>query len=78
MLMGNWYGMLAPAGIAGRRAGIAGEGDARSDEEPDGRRSVSPPAAWTAGPTARAFRERIEREAAYWGPELKKLGIQAE
>jgi hypothetical protein len=26
----------------------------------------------------KAFRERLEREVAFWGPELKKLGIAAE
>jgi len=25
-----------------------------------------------------AFAERLERETAYWGPQLKKLGIHAE
>jgi tripartite-type tricarboxylate transporter receptor subunit TctC len=26
----------------------------------------------------KVFRERLEREMAFWGPELKKLGIAAE
>jgi len=27
---------------------------------------------------AKAFHERVEKEMAYWGPELKRLGISEE
>ena len=37
LLMNNWYGMLAPAGLPAETQASAGEGDAGGDEKPDGR-----------------------------------------
>src|SRR5262245_39424086 len=77
MLMGNWYGMLAPAGIA---APVQASLEKAMLEA---MQSASVSARLAAGGLqgmsgSSAFRERIERESAYWGPQLKKLGIHAE
>ena len=78
MLMNNWYGMLAPAGMPADVQAIAGEGDARGHEKPDGRAASGRGRRGRRRPTARSFAERLARDAAYWGPELKKLGISGE
>jgi tripartite-type tricarboxylate transporter receptor subunit TctC len=77
MLMGNWYGMLAPAGLAtGVKASL-------EKAMLDAMQSASVSARLAAGGLqgmsgSSAFAERLERETAYWGPQLKKLGIHAE
>jgi tripartite-type tricarboxylate transporter receptor subunit TctC len=74
MLMSNWYGMLAPAGLSP---------DVRAKLEKAMLDAMASPmvserlaAGGVAGGTgAKAFGERLASDAAYWGPELKKLGI---
>jgi len=77
MLMSNWYGMLAPAGIPA---------DVQNKLETAMLEAIkSPPVAQrlaaggVMGATgANGFRARLERDSAYWPPELKKLGISEE
>jgi tripartite-type tricarboxylate transporter receptor subunit TctC len=77
MLMGNWYGMLAPAGIAP-------DVQARLEQAMlDAMKSPQVAARLNAGGLrgmtgSKEFGERIAREVAYWGPQIKKLGISAE
>ena len=75
--MGNWYGMLAPAGIAADVHGSLEKAMLEAMQSPQVSARLA--AGGLQGMTgSKAFRERIERETAYWGPQLKKLGIQAE
>jgi tripartite-type tricarboxylate transporter receptor subunit TctC len=75
MLMGNWYGMLAPAGIPA---------DLQASYEKAMLEAMKSPlvaarlaAGGLQGTTGSAgFHDRLVRETAYWGPQLKKLGIQ--
>jgi tripartite-type tricarboxylate transporter receptor subunit TctC len=77
MLMNNWYGMLAPAGTpAGVQAALE---KAMLEAMKSPLVSQRLAAGGVVGGTdGKGFRERLEREAAYWGPELKKLGISGE
>ena len=63
---------------AGRRAGRAGEGDARSDQEPERSPRAWPPAACAARLDGKGFRAKLASDVAYWGPQIKKLGISGE
>jgi tripartite-type tricarboxylate transporter receptor subunit TctC len=77
VLMENWYGLFAPAGLAP---------DLQTTLEKAVLEIVKVPAVaqrFDAGGIhgtlgTMAFKARLEREFAYWGPELKKLGITAE
>jgi tripartite-type tricarboxylate transporter receptor subunit TctC len=77
MLMGNWYGMLAPAGIPA---------DAQSALEKAMLEAMQSPAVsarLVAGGVSGAldgkgFRAKLDRDVAYWGGQIKKLGISAE
>lgn len=75
--MENWYGALVPA---------ATPPDVVAKLEAAVMDAVKNPAVWAKisangvyGPQdAKAFRAQIEKDIAYWGPEIKKLGIQGE
>ena len=77
MVMENWYGILAPAGL---RPAL------RKTLETAILDVMTSPAVkeklragglqGTRG--AEGFRDRLARDAAFWGPELKRLGISAE
>ncbi len=77
MIMGNWYGMLAPAGIPA---------NVKADIEKAMMDTMKSPAfaqRLTAGglrgtTDSQGFAAILARDAAYWGPQLKKLGIQGE
>jgi tripartite-type tricarboxylate transporter receptor subunit TctC len=75
--MENWYGLFAPAGLPA---------DVQATLEAAVLEIVKLPAVaerLSAGGIrgtldGKAFRARLEREFAYWGPQIKKLGITAE
>ena len=75
--MENWYGALVPA---------ATPPDVVAKLEAAIMDVLKTPAVWEKisangvyGPQdAKAFRAQIEKDVAYWGAEVKKLGIQAE
>jgi tripartite-type tricarboxylate transporter receptor subunit TctC len=75
--MENWYGALVPAATP---PDVVGKLEAAIMDV------LKTPAVWEKisangvyGPQdAKAFRAQIERDVAYWGAEVKKLGIQAE
>jgi len=74
MVMENWYGLLAPAGVAPdavkklETAMLAGIKLPRMQQAmKDGE---------TSGTLdAKGFKARIEHDVAFWGPMIKKLGI---
>jgi tripartite-type tricarboxylate transporter receptor subunit TctC len=75
--MENWYGALVPA---------ATPPDVVAKLEAAIMDAVKTPAVWSkisangvyAPQDAKAFRAQIEKDVAYWGAEIKKLGITAE
>jgi tripartite-type tricarboxylate transporter receptor subunit TctC len=75
--MENWYGALVPA---------ATPPDVVAKLEAAVMDAVKNPEVWAkisangvyAPQDAKTFRAQIEKDVAYWGPEIKKLGIQAE
>jgi tripartite-type tricarboxylate transporter receptor subunit TctC len=77
MLMSNWYGMLALASTPA---------DVRNKLKTAMLEAIKSPlvaqrlaAGGVMGATgANGFRARLERDSAYWPPELKKLGISEE
>jgi tripartite-type tricarboxylate transporter receptor subunit TctC len=77
MLMNNWYGMLAPAGTP--TAVIASLEQTMKETM----KSPQIAARLAAGglqdqSDSKEFHDRLVRETAYWGPQLKALGISAE
>jgi tripartite-type tricarboxylate transporter receptor subunit TctC len=77
MLMGNWYGMLAPAGIPADTQAALERAMLDAMKSPDIAARLN--AGGLRGMTdSKGFRERLEREVAFWGPQIKKLGITAE
>jgi tripartite-type tricarboxylate transporter receptor subunit TctC len=77
MLMGNWYAMLAPAGIP------ADVKDALEKAMLEAMKSPTVSARLAAGGVAGAldskgFADKLSKDVAFWGPQIKKLGITAE
>jgi tripartite-type tricarboxylate transporter receptor subunit TctC len=77
MIMENWYGLLAPAGISPDMAGRLEAAALAAIKTPrlqkamrDG--EVSEPL------DAKGFRARITNDVAFWRPMIRKLGIQME
>ena len=60
-----------------QRAGDAGEGDARSHEEPAGVAASRGGRAWSAGPTARDSPTGLRSDAAYWGRSSRSSASKA-
>lgn len=77
MLMGNWYAMLAPAGIPA---------DARASLEKAMLEAMKSPAVSarlaaggvTGALDSKGFGDKLVQDVAFWGPQIKKLGITAE
>ena len=75
--MENWYGFFAPAGLSP---------DMQAKLEKAMLETVKVPAVaerFRAGGVrgtldGKAFAEHLDREFAYWGPQIKKLGITAD
>ncbi len=77
MLMGNWYGMLAPAGLAANVKAAYEKAMMETMQSPlVAQRMAEGGLRGMAG--GKAFGERLASDAAYWGPQIKKLGITAE
>jgi tripartite-type tricarboxylate transporter receptor subunit TctC len=77
MLMGNWYAMLAPAGIP------ADTKDALEKAMLEAMKSPTVSARLAAGGVAGAldskgFAQKLAKDVAFWGPQIKKLGITTE
>ncbi len=77
MLMGNWYAMLAPAGIPA---------DAKNALEKAMLEAMKSPmvsARLAAGGVtgaldSKGFADKLAKDVAFWGPQIKKLGITGE
>jgi tripartite-type tricarboxylate transporter receptor subunit TctC len=77
MLMQNWYGMLAPAGTPPDVVATLEKAMVEAMQGPQVAARLA--AGGLRGTTgAKGFREVLERDTAYWGPQIKKLGITAE
>jgi tripartite-type tricarboxylate transporter receptor subunit TctC len=77
MLMGNWYGMLAPAGIPADVLAALEKAMAEAMQTPNIAARLA--AGGVSGPLdGKGFRDRLERDYAYWSSQIKKLGITAE
>jgi tripartite-type tricarboxylate transporter receptor subunit TctC len=77
MLMGNWYAMLAPAGIP------ADVKDALEKAMLEAMKSPTVSARLAAGGVAggldsKGFAQKLAKDVAFWGSQIKKLGITAE
>jgi tripartite-type tricarboxylate transporter receptor subunit TctC len=74
MLMSNWYGMLAPAGVPADSQSKLEKAMLETMQSPSVSQRLA--AGGVTGATgAKGFGERLARETAYWGPAVKKLGI---
>jgi tripartite-type tricarboxylate transporter receptor subunit TctC len=74
MVMENWYGLLAPAGIAPDVTKKLEAAAVTAIESPRMQQAMKD--GETHGPLgAKAFKERIEHDVAFWRPMIKKLGI---
>jgi tripartite-type tricarboxylate transporter receptor subunit TctC len=77
MLMGNWYALRAPAGIPA---------DAKNALEKAMLEAMKSPAVSTrlaaGGVTgaldSKGFADKLAKDVAFWGPQIKKLGITGE
>jgi tripartite-type tricarboxylate transporter receptor subunit TctC len=77
VLMENWYGLLAPAGLAPDMQATLERAVLEIVKVPSVAERLN--AGGIRGTLdAKAFRARLDREFAYWGPQIKKLGITAE
>jgi tripartite-type tricarboxylate transporter receptor subunit TctC len=77
MQMGNWYGMLAPAGTPADMQARLDKAMAEAIKSPLVSQRLA--AGGVRGALdAKGFGERLAKDVAYWGPELKKLGINGE
>ena len=77
MLMNNWYGMLAPAGIPDDVRALLEKAMLETMKSPAIAKRLAD--GGVAGATdGKGFAARLVAETDYWGPELKKLGIKEE
>jgi tripartite-type tricarboxylate transporter receptor subunit TctC len=77
VIMENWYGLFAPAGIAPQLQATLEKAVLDIVKVPLVAERLA--AGGIRGTMdGQAFKARIERELNYWGPEIKKLGITAE
>jgi tripartite-type tricarboxylate transporter receptor subunit TctC len=77
VLMANWYGLFAPAGLSPETQAMLEKAVMEIVKVPVvAERLNAGGVRGTLG--GKAFRAQLDREFAYWGPEIKKLGITAE
>jgi tripartite-type tricarboxylate transporter receptor subunit TctC len=77
MLMNNWYGMLAPAGLPANVQAMLEKAMLEAMKSPIVSQRLAAGGV-VGGTDGKGFAERLARDAAYWGSELKKLGISGE
>ena len=77
MLMNNWYGMLAPAGTPSNVQATLEKAMLEAMKSPLVSQRLAAGGV-VGGTDGRGFADRLAKDAAYWGTELKKLGIQGE
>jgi tripartite-type tricarboxylate transporter receptor subunit TctC len=74
MVMENWYGLLAPAGIAPDLAKKLETAALTAIKSPRMQEAMKE-GETTGTLDAAGFKARIEHDVAFWGPMIKKLGI---
>jgi tripartite-type tricarboxylate transporter receptor subunit TctC len=74
MVMENWYGLLAPAGIAPDLAKKLETAALTAIKAPRMQQAMKE-GETTGTLDAAGFKARIEHDVAFWGPMIKKLGI---
>lgn len=77
MLMGNWYGMLAPAGLKPEVRATLDKAMIETMKSPTVAARMNE-GGLTGMADGKGFGERLARDAAFWGPQIKKLGITTE
>ena len=77
MLMNNWYGMLAPAGTPASVQATLEKAMLEAMKSPLVSQRLAAGGV-VGGTDGKGFAERLTKDAAYWGTELKKLGISGE
>jgi len=74
MIMENWYGLLAPAGVSATARASLEKAALEAVHSPEVAKQLA--AGGARGATgSKGFAEKLARDVAYWGPELKTLGI---
>ena len=77
MIMENWYGLLAPAGIAADAQAALEKSVLEAVKAPAiAKRLAEGGAHGTTG--GNGFGVKLARDVAYWGPQIKALGISGE
>jgi tripartite-type tricarboxylate transporter receptor subunit TctC len=77
MIMENWYGLLGPAGLSPAMQASLEKAALEAVRSPDVAKQLA--AGGARGATgSKGFAEKLARDVAYWGPELKKLGISGQ
>jgi tripartite-type tricarboxylate transporter receptor subunit TctC len=74
MTMENWYGLLAPAGIARDKAARLEAAALVAIKSPKIQQHMKD-GELRGTLDAKGFKARIERDVAFWGPMIKQLGI---
>jgi tripartite-type tricarboxylate transporter receptor subunit TctC len=77
MLMGNWYAMLAPAGIPADTQAALEKAMLEAMKSPTVSARLAAGGV-TGALDSKGFGQKLARDVAYWGPQIKKLGITAE
>ncbi len=77
MLMQNWYGMLAPAGVPADVHAALEKAMVDAMQSPTIAQRMAE-GGLRGMADSKGFGERLARDHAYWGPQIKKLGITAE
>ena len=77
MIMENWYGLLGPAGLADEMRASLEKAALDAVHSSEIARQLA--AGGARGATdGKQFAARLARDAAFWGPELQKLGVKGE
>jgi len=74
MVMENWYGLFAPAGIAPATAAKLEAAALAGIKSPRMQQAMKE-GETTGTLDAKGFKARVEHDVAFWGPMIKKLGI---
>jgi tripartite-type tricarboxylate transporter receptor subunit TctC len=77
VVMENWYGVLAPAGLAPAMRATLEKAILEALASPTARERFAAGGLQGAR-DSEGFRARLASDVAYWGPEVKRLGITAE
>ncbi len=77
MLMGNWYAMLAPAGVPADVVATLDKAMVESLKSPAVATRLAAGGV-TGALDSKGFGQKLASDVAYWGPQIKKLGITAE